>query len=90
MKNRLIVTKDGTKMWYLNGQRHREDGPAVEYPNGTKWWYLNGELHRKDGPAIEYSDGTKWWYLNSQNLSEKDWFQKVNPECTLEVDLIFS
>ena len=34
---------NGTKYWYLNGKRHREDGPAIEYPNGTKYWYLNNE-----------------------------------------------
>ena len=90
MKNRLIVTKDGTKRWYLNGKRHREDGPAVEYPNGTKRWFLNGKLHREDGPAIEYLGGTKWWYLNGKRLSENDWFKKVNPNCELEIDLIFS
>lgn len=33
---------DGTKECYLNGRLHREDGPAIEYPNGTKYWYLNG------------------------------------------------
>ena len=32
----------GYKVWYLNGKLHREDGPAVEYPNGSKMWYLNG------------------------------------------------
>lgn len=25
------------------GQWHREDGPAIEYPNGRKFWYLNGD-----------------------------------------------
>ena len=30
------------KEWYLNDQRHREDGPAVEYADGSKDWYLNG------------------------------------------------
>lgn len=34
---------DGTKSWYLNDKRHREDGPAVEYSDGDKFWYLNGE-----------------------------------------------
>jgi len=29
---------DGSKEWFLNGQRHREDGPAVEYANGHKEW----------------------------------------------------
>jgi len=25
---------------------HREEGPAVEYPDGSKVWYLNGQPHR--------------------------------------------
>ena len=28
------VFESGYKMWYLNGKRHREDGPAVEYSHG--------------------------------------------------------
>lgn len=28
MNNGFIVEADGNKAWYLNGQRHREDGPA--------------------------------------------------------------
>jgi len=57
---------DGTKTWYLNGERHREDGPAYEGGDGTKTWYLNGERHREDGPAYEGSSGTKMWYLNDE------------------------
>ena len=57
---------DGDKVWYLNGKRHREDGPAVEWTDGTKKWYLNGQLHREDGPAIERANGDKEWYLNGQ------------------------
>ena len=37
------VYTNGSKKWYKNGQRHREDGPAVEYANGYKFWYLNGK-----------------------------------------------
>jgi len=44
---KVIVGDDGSKCWYLNGDLHREDGPAVEYANGDKYWYLNG---------IEYSE----------------------------------
>ncbi len=65
------VDEYGTKRWYLNGNLHREDGPAVEYANGKKYWYLNDNLHREDGPAVEESDGTKWWYLND-NLHRTD------------------
>ena len=34
----------GSKYWYLNGKKHREDGPAEEYANGDKYWYLNGKI----------------------------------------------
>ena len=64
IKYEVRVLNDGTKHWFLNGKRHREDGPAVEYSNGRKEWYSNGERHREDGPAIERNNGTKEWYLN--------------------------
>jgi hypothetical protein len=38
----VTVNENSTKFW-LNGQLHREDGPAVEYPSGAKSWYLNDE-----------------------------------------------
>jgi len=56
----------GVFVWYLNGKRHREDGPAVEFANGTRWWYTHGERHREDGPAREYADGTRKWYLHDE------------------------
>ena len=56
----------GTKRWYLNGKRHREDGPAILHQNGDKYWYLNDELHREDGPAVIYANGDKFWYLNGK------------------------
>ena len=66
MKPELIIGQNGTKIWLLNGELHREDGPAVEYYDGTKEWYLDGKYHREDGPAIEYPDGTKYWYVNGE------------------------
>ena len=33
---------NGTKEWWLNGELHREGGPAIEWANGNKVWYLNG------------------------------------------------
>ena len=64
------ILDNGTKEWYLNGELHREDGPAIEYRSGSKEWYLNGERHREDGPAIEYSSGSKAWYLNGKRHRE--------------------
>ena len=52
------------QVWYLNGQRHRTDGPA--YVDGDyQEWLLNGQLHRTDGPAIVNGDYQAWW-LNGQ------------------------
>ena len=27
----------------MNGELHREDGPAIEWSDGTKVWWVNGE-----------------------------------------------
>ena len=67
------IDADGNKYWYLNGKRHRTDGPAVVYAGGTTEWFLNGKRHRTDGPAAIYSDGGKYWYLNDKGLSEAEW-----------------
>lgn len=56
--------------YYKNGVLHREDGPAVEWPNGAKEWHVNGMLHRVDGPAIETPEGDKLWSLNGQHHRE--------------------
>jgi len=55
-----------TEYYNKDGQRHRENGPAVEYANGYKAWYLNGKLHRTGGPAIEWANGTKSWWINGK------------------------
>ena len=52
IKYSVEVYPNGTKAWYLNDKRHREDGPAVEYASGDKSWYLNDkklteEEHKK-------------------------------------------
>ena len=70
MSNPLIES-DGSKRWWLNGQRHREDGPACEYSSSKQWW-LNGQRHREDGPAIETAYGTKEWWLNGQKFNEEE------------------
>ena len=70
MKEQFIhITEGGSKFYYSDREMtilHREDGPALEYPNGDKEWRLNGKYHREDGPAIEYADGSKEWRLNGK------------------------
>ena len=65
-----VRVSDNSIEWFLDGQRHRLDGPAYESVNGDTFWYLNGRLHREDGPAVENADGSKQWYLNGQRHRE--------------------
>ena len=82
----MKVDSDETKRWFLNGKLHREDGPAVEWPNGTKFWYLNNKWHREDGPAVERSNGTKRWFLNNKEVTWKEVFRQAkNPEIELRI-----
>jgi len=57
---------NGCKEWWVNGERHREDGPAIESNDGSKYWYTNGKKHREDGPAIENSNGSKFWFVDGK------------------------
>jgi hypothetical protein len=79
IKYEVEVYTNGTKAWYLNGLRHREDGPAAEYTNGNKFWYLNGKQHREDGPAVEWISGSKAWFLNGENLTEEEFNKRMAP-----------
>ena len=51
------------KEWRVNGNLHREDGPAAEYTNGDKFWHMHSYRHRIDGPSIEFASGEKHWYF---------------------------
>jgi hypothetical protein len=62
---------DGTRSWWRYGQRHRMDGPAVEYPDGYREWYRDGRLHREDGPAIEGASGYREWWRDGQRYREE-------------------
>ena len=70
--------------FYVDGNLHREDGPAAEYPSGIKKWYLNGDLHRDGGPAIEHVGGRFWYWHGVKHREDgpaiewsdgtKEWF----------------
>jgi hypothetical protein len=72
---------DGTKRWWLHGQRHREDGPACEYQDGTKVWCIHGLRHRTDGPAYEdprYNVYEYW--LNGTLVTEEEFRNRTLKE----------
>jgi hypothetical protein len=74
----LTVDLNGTKYWLENGEYHRVDGPAREWPDGRKDWYINGKRHREDGPAVEWPNGGKSWYLNDVFICYNGSLQKAN------------
>jgi hypothetical protein len=82
------VYADGSKEWWLNGKRHREDGPAVEHADGYKSWWLKGKRHREDGPAVEYADGDKEWWLNGNPMTEEGHKAAMNPTVEMTVEEI--
>jgi hypothetical protein len=63
-----LVISNQTKRWYKNGKLHKENGPAIEYPNGIKHWCRNGQTHRENGPAVVNSDGSKEYWLNDRRI----------------------
>ena len=66
------IWKDGTQVWKNeNGELHREDGPAIIFPDGIQHWFINGNFHREDGPAVIYPDGRQYWYINGYDITNK-------------------
>ena len=47
----IAIFHSGTKIYYKNGNDHREDGPAIEYYDGSTEYRINGITHRIGGPA---------------------------------------
>jgi hypothetical protein len=52
----------GSREYWLNGDRHRDDGPAVERPGRTEYWRFN-LLHRETGPAVITATEEFWYRL---------------------------
>jgi len=74
------IDKCGNKWWTLNGELHREDGPAIEHlSNGSKYWYFRDQRHRIDGPAVEWDSGYKFWYYHGKqiNCSSQKEFERL-------------
>jgi hypothetical protein len=63
---KVKVTEKHTKWYNLEGQLHREDGPAIEFRDGYKAYYINGKRHREDGPAVDCGNKYKCYYINNK------------------------
>lgn len=42
------VISSNYQSWFLNGKRHRLDGPARIYPSGVIYWYIFGEKYTEE------------------------------------------
>jgi len=75
----LEIARDGTKMWYRNGIRHRNNLPAIVWAFGRKDWIQNDEFHRLDGPAIVHHNGMKHWYYHNHyvNCNTQEEFERL-------------
>jgi len=78
-----VIVRDGTLAWFLDGMRHRVDGPAIilVYKNKvSNFWFYKGMRHRVDGPAFEYYDGSHEWFINDVDLTSeiKTWLLENN------------
>lgn len=63
----MSVCPNGTVLWTLRGQLHREDGPAVITSAGVEMWYLHDRRHRLDGPALVNEPmGYYEWHLDGR------------------------
>lgn len=67
----MMQHDDGSKSWWLHGQLHRRDGPAIDR-DVFKAWYLHNVLHREDGPAAESASGYKAWYLHGKSYANAE------------------
>ena len=66
-----IVDQFGNRFWKLDGEYHREDGPAVIWGDGRVEYYWRGKLHREDGPAvIKPNDYEEWWFRDRRHRIE--------------------
>ena len=75
IKPTKIVKEDGVVEWRLDGQLHRMDGPAVEWPDGYRAWYFMGKLHREDGPAIISQNVNHGFYLMGYKIPEDEYLR---------------
>lgn len=43
-----LIWPNGSKEYYVDRKRHREDGPAVEFVNGYRGFFLKGINYEKE------------------------------------------
>ena len=86
----------GTKLWLLYGQRHREDGPAIEYCHGSKEWFLNDVEYTEEDfnkkmsstggmTILEVEKKLGEWWLNDVECTEEEFNKKMAPAIEMTI-----
>lgn len=57
---------------------HRENGPALVYPNGEVSFWEGNSLHREGGPSIYSPHLGRWvrYHIKDEWLTEEDFLQR--------------
>lgn len=65
------------QVWWLDGQPHRENEPAIVYCNRThEEWLQHGNYHRIGGPSvIGHIGGTPYWWWWVHHKRMRTWKQ---------------
>lgn len=76
-----ITRVNGITQYHLNGQLHREGGPAVihskgAYDEGMQLWYKHGVLHNEHGPAVIRKEQVTY-FLDGRKYTKKAWKKEV-------------
>jgi hypothetical protein len=61
--------KYDTCRWYNDGVLHRENGPAVIYPDGTYEWWINGVM-QENKPEIFNENTIKRLLIEREEMLE--------------------
>lgn len=61
---KVVINFRGIKTYRDNkGRLHREDGPAVIYPDGSKFYHVNGSRTSITQPTSYFDNGYVEWNL---------------------------
>jgi len=81
------VPRDRARVEYwLDGELHRADGPAIEFDDGGDEWFREGRRHRLDGPAIDRPLWVKVWYIDGVKMPDEFGDFVINTGLTLPLD----
>ena len=71
-----IIHSSGTKIWFIHGKIHRENGPALMTSLGEIWYY-QGMIHRLNGPAIINKENNNQSYYIYDIEYSKKYYNKI-------------